>query len=237
MKSFNIPSLWDTPEGSLAGVPDYFVKKAVDANSPLKLTLKDGRYMIIPLEHLNFPYTKSDPVINRNFPSVGEATYRYWNYIFKESPYSVLGENTKEVEEVLEEGNYNSFEDLKKIQIAETEKEEQNHDVEVIEVSTGTTVTPKYSIKKEVVITTIEDVPATLSEFIGNVIKTRREEFSLSAKEVVSKIVQNNPAHHKFSLANYEIIEGGNSNAKMKTLELICEALDLHISDIYPSKN
>jgi hypothetical protein len=140
-------------------------------------------------------------------------------------------------EELLLEGSYNSFEDLQKIQAEAKIEEDQNHDVEVMETATETLIVPKYSIKKEVVVTTVQDVPATLSEFIGNVIKTRREEFSLSAKEVVSKIVQNNPAHHKFSLANYEIIEGGHSNAKMRTLELICEALDLHISDIYPPKN
>ena len=236
MKSFNVQSLWDTYDGPSAGVPDYIVKKAKDTNSPLKLNAPDGRFMIIEVKDLNSFYKVSEPIPNRNFPSVGDVTYKYYNFLFKESVYSSL-EIEAPKEELLLEGSYNSFEDLQKIQAEAKIEEEQNHDVEVMEVSTGTIVTPKYSIKREVVVTTVQDVPATLSEFIGNVIKTRREEFSLSAKEVVSKIVQNNPAHYKFSLANYEIIEGGNSNAKMRTLELICEALDLHISDIYPPKN
>ena len=236
MKSFNVQSLWDTIDGPSAGVPDYIVKKAQEFNSPLKLNLPDGRFMVIDVEDLPFPYKISEPITNRNFPAVGNVTYKYYNYLFRESIYSSL-ELEAPKEELLLEGSYNSFEDLQKIQAEAKIEEDQNHDVEVMEVATGTIVTPKYSIKKEVIVTTVQDVPATLSEFIGNVIKTRREEFSLSAKEVVSKIVQNNPAHHKFSLANYEIIEGGNSNAKMRTLELICEALDLHISDIYPSKN
>jgi hypothetical protein len=235
MKSFNVQSLWDTNDGPSAGVPDYIVKKANDTNSPLKLNLPDGRFMIIEVEDLQYPYKISEPIPNRNFPSVGDVTYKYYNYLFKESIYSSTEVETPK-EELLLEGNYNSFEDLKKIQAEAKVEEEQNHDVEVMEVSPGTAVIPKYSIRKEVVVTTVQDVPATLSEFIGNAIKTRREEFSLSTKEVVSKIVQNNPAHYKFSLANYEIIEGGNSNAKMRTLELICEALDLHISDIYPPK-
>ena len=235
MKSFNVPSLWDTNDGPLAGVPDYIVKKAKDTNSPLKLNIPDGRFMIIEKEKLDFPHRISEPISNRNYSTIGNPTYRYYNYLFKESISSIFEESPKE--ELLLEGSYNSFEDLKKIQAEAKIEEEQDHEVEVIEVAVGTLVVPKYSIKKEVTVTTVEDVPATLSEFIGNAIKTRREEFSLSAKEVVSKIVKNNPAHHKFSLANYEIIEGGNSNAKMRTLELICEALDLHISDIYPPKN
>ena len=236
MKSFNVQSLWDTIDGPSAGVPDYIVKKAQETNSPLKLNAPDGSFMVIEVKDLNSPYKISEPITNRNFPSVGDVTYKYYNYLFRESIYSSM-EIEAPKEELLLEGSYNSFEDLQKIQAEAKIEEEQNHDVEIMEVSTGTVVTPKYSIKKEVVVTTVQDVPATLSEFIGNVIKTRREEFSLSTKEVVSKIVQNNPAHYKFSLANYEIIEGGNSNAKMRTLELICEALDLHISDIYPPKN
>jgi len=235
MKSFNVQSLWDTIDGPSAGVPDYIVKKAQDTNSPLKLNIPDGRFMILEVKDLDFPYKISEPITNRNFPSVGDVTYKYFNYLFKESIYSSM-EIEAPKEELLLEGSYNSFEDLQKIQAEAKIEEDQNHDVEVMETVTETPIVPKYSIKKEVVVTTVQDVPATLSEFIGNVIKTRREEFSLSAKEVVSKIVQNNPAHHKFSLANYEIIEGGNSNAKMRTLELICEALDLHISDIYPPK-
>lgn len=235
MKSFNVQSLWDTIDGPSAGVPDYIVKKAQDTNSPLKLNIPDGRFMILEVKDLDFPYKISEPITNRNFPSVGDVTYKYFNYLFKESIYSSM-EIEAPKEELLLEGSYNSFEDLQKIQAEAKIEEDQNHDVEVMETVTETPIVPKYSIKKEVVVTTVQDVPATLSEFIGNVIKTRREEFSLSAKEVVSKIVQNNPAHHKFSLANYEIIEGGNSNAKMRTLELICEALDLHISDIYPPR-
>lgn len=236
MKSFNVQSLWDTIDGPSAGVPDYIVKKAQETNSPLKLNAPDGSFMIIEVKDLNSPYKISEPITNRNFPSVGDVTYKYYNYLFRESIYSSM-EIEAPKEELLLEGSYNSFEDLQKIQAEAKIEEDQNHDVEVMETVTETPIVPKYSIKKEVVVTTVQDVPATLSEFIGNVIKTRREEFSLSAKEVVSKIVQNNPAHHKFSLANYEIIEGGNSNAKMRTLELICEALDLHISDIYPPKN
>lgn len=235
MKSFNVQSLWDTIDGPSAGVPDYIVKKAQETNSPLKLNAPDGSFMVIEVKDLNSPYKISEPITNRNFPSVGDVTYKYYNYLFRESIYSSM-EIEAPKEELLLEGSYNSFEDLQKIQAEAKIEEDQNHDVEVMETVTETPIVPKYSIKKEVVVTTVQDVPATLSEFIGNVIKTRREEFSLSAKEVVSKIVQNNPAHHKFSLANYEIIEGGNSNAKMRTLELICEALDLHISDIYPPR-
>jgi hypothetical protein len=250
MKSFNVQSLWDTIHGPSAGVPDYVVKKAQESNSPLKLNAPDGRFMIIEVKDLPFPYKISDPIPNRNFPSVGDVEYRYYNYLFIESVYSSLEDQPKE--ELLEEGSYNSFEDLKKINRdreaaeawskgkvmpVETVSETKEYEIEVVEPVVETPKAPKYTIKKEVVITTKEDVPATLGEFIADAISSRRKELNLSEKEVVARIVENNPAHHKFSLNNYEFIEGGSSNPKMKTLELICEALDLHISEIFPIKN
>jgi hypothetical protein len=53
MKSFKV-QLYESNEGPLVGAPDYIVKKAVEADVPLKLILPDGRYMIIDVSKSKF---------------------------------------------------------------------------------------------------------------------------------------------------------------------------------------
>jgi hypothetical protein len=256
MKSFNVQNLWDTPSGPSAGVPDYIVKKAQDSNSPLKLNVPDGRFMIIEVEKLSTPYKISEPIINRNFPSVGDVTYKYYNYLFEESSYSSGEDQPKE--ELLEEGNYNSFEDLKKISydreathswsrtkvmpVKTTSETGQEYEIESVAevakpVSTATTEA-SYTILTKKVVETFVPSSTTFWGYIGHVMKTKREELNLTDTEVVERIRANKMAGEKeFSVGTYRSIEKGEAtNSKMNTYIHIAEALDLHVSELIPPK-
>jgi hypothetical protein len=220
MKSFKV-QLYESTEGPLVGAPDYIVKKAEEADVPLKLILPDGRYMIIDVSKLNSPYKISDPIKNRNYPDIGNKDYRYYNYLFKATVPNIFEEQK---EELLEEGKYDSFEDLKK--------------AEPVVAKTSTTEAT-YVILTTKMVPTVIETPTTFWGYIGHVVKTRREGLNLTDKEVVRKIIEQQGGEEKsFALNTYRSIERGEeTNSKMKTYIHIAEALDLHVSELIPPKN
>jgi hypothetical protein len=230
MKSFKV-QLYESIEGPLVGAPDYIVKKAEEADVPLKLILPDGRYMIIDVSKLNSPYKISDPIKNRNYPDIGNKDYRYYNYLFKATVPNIFKDIFEEhKEELLEEGKYDSFEDLKKAEPVVAK---------VAEVAKTSTTETTYVILTTKMVPTVIETPTTFWGYIGHVVKTRREELNLTDKEVVRKIIEQQGGEEKsFAINTYRSIERGEeTNSKMKTYIHIAEALDLHVSELIPPKN
>jgi DNA-binding XRE family transcriptional regulator len=177
--------------------------------------------MIIPFDKLDSPYRISEPVENKNYLNVGDKTYTYWNYIFKESVYSITGAQNSETDELLEEGNYNSFEDLKKAKEKE-ELKENNPDI--------------YMITQIVQVPTPVRTPVTLSGYMGYVISKKRGELGLTDKEVVGRILEKQ-IDKTFTINTYRKIERGeDTNSKLNTYKAIARALELHISELFPPK-
>jgi transcriptional regulator with XRE-family HTH domain len=78
--------------------------------------------------------------------------------------------------------------------------------------------------------------PVTLAGYIGKMIKKRREELNLQQNDVVKKIKEKN-SHSTFSASSISRIESGDYNYNLFTLEDLCDALDLHISEVFPIKS
>ena len=222
MKSFKV-QLYESSAGPLVGAPDYIVKKAEEADVPLKLILPDGKYMIIEVDKLNSPYKISEPIKNRNYPDIGNRDYRYYNYLFKPTYPNIFED--PQTEELLEEGKYDSFEDLKTVSAPATTKDRT------------------YMINTMKMVPIIVETPTTFWGYIGHVVKTKREELKLTDREVVERITamltpQQRGDKSSFSINTYRSIERGEeTNSKINTYIHIAEALDLHISELIPPKN
>jgi hypothetical protein len=230
MKSFKV-QLYESIDGPLVGAPDYIVKKAEEADVPLKLILPDGRYMIIDVSMLNSPYKISEPIENRNYPDIGNKHYRYYNYLFKATVPNIFKDIFDEhKEELLEEGKYDSFEDLKKAEPVVAK---------VAEVAKTSTTEASYVILTKKMVETVVPSSTTFWGYIGHIVKTKREELNLTDKEVVERIISQQRIDKKsFSINTYRSIERGeDTNSKMKTYIHIAEALDLHVSELIPPKN
>ena len=218
MKTYKIGSLYD---GTMAGIPDYFVNSAVAAKESITVELPSGHFMVLTPEQLKTPNSTSEKNLpNRHFPGVGEQFYSMWNYIWKEG---------KVVAPVFENKTYKSLEDLKEVAL---EKETLQESVkEVSEIDSP------YMITQTIQVPTLVRTPVTLNGYIGHIISSKREELKLTDKEVVAKILQKDP-DKTFTINTYRYIERGeDTNSKLNTYTAIAKALDIHISDLFPPKN
>lgn len=93
----------------------------------------------------------------------------------------------------------------------------------------------KYTIIEKVMIPQETATPVTLAGYIGRKIKKRREELSLQQIDIVRKIKESHP-ESSFSASSISRIERGDFNYNLFTLEDLCDALDLHISEVFPPK-
>lgn len=92
-----------------------------------------------------------------------------------------------------------------------------------------------YTITQMVPVPTPTQVPVTINQYMGHVIMTQRTALGLTDREVVEKI---RLKEKSFSINTYKDIEKGkDTNSKLKTYQNIARALNLHISDLFPSKN
>lgn len=88
----------------------------------------------------------------------------------------------------------------------------------------------KYVIKTPVVTTVIEEKEVSLNEYVGGVIYATRKAKGLSQAQLA--IMTNN----KISGNSISQIESALTNPILSSLEAIAEALDLHITDLFPPK-
>lgn len=88
-----------------------------------------------------------------------------------------------------------------------------------------------YTIKTPVVITTYEETDVTLVGYIGAMIRSKRISLNLNMNQLA------NLTNGKCSPATISRLEIGDANTTLSILEAICDALDLHISELFPSKN
>ena len=93
----------------------------------------------------------------------------------------------------------------------------------------------KYTIIEKVMVPQETATPVTLAGYIGRVIKKRREELKLQQTDVVREIKERNP-ESTFSGSSISRIERGDFNYNLFTLEDLCEALGLHISEVFPPR-
>lgn len=101
--------------------------------------------------------------------------------------------------------------------------------------TTASTVTKSskgtYIIKTPVVVTTYEETEVTLATYIGTIIKNTRKERNLNQNQLA------NLTAGKCSPATVSKLEAGDANTSLSILEALCDVLDLHISELFPSKN
>lgn len=88
-----------------------------------------------------------------------------------------------------------------------------------------------YFIKTPVVVTTYEEKEVSLTEYVGMIIHQTRTARGLS-QTALSNLTGN-----KVSATSISQIETGATNPILSSLEVICEALGLHITDLFPPKN
>jgi DNA-binding XRE family transcriptional regulator len=117
----------------------------------------------------------------------------------------------------------------------ETIKEEKICESPVIEPQVAETVIERrgkgYVIKTPVVVTTFEEKEVNLVQYVGMIIHQTREARGLN-KTALANLTDN-----KVSSTSIGQIEAGTTNPILSSLEVICEALGLHITDLFPPKN
>jgi ribosome-binding protein aMBF1 (putative translation factor) len=90
-----------------------------------------------------------------------------------------------------------------------------------------------YKIKKERIVTetVVDEIDATLAEFVGNKISTIREKKGLSQKQLVLKISEQLEGDVKLShLIN---VEEGLPTVRLKVLEAICIGLGVDVYTLF----
>ncbi len=101
-----------------------------------------------------------------------------------------------------------------------------------------------YKILKEtsVVTTTVvvEEMEATLFEYIGYKLKTRREELGLKIADVARATLASKIPFRGgtpgISQSSISSIEKGTANPNVNSLDILCDILKLHISELFPPK-
>jgi len=88
----------------------------------------------------------------------------------------------------------------------------------------------KYVIKTPVVTTVIEEKEVSLNEYVGGVIYATRKAKGISQAQLA--IMTNN----RISGNSVSQIESAVTNPILSSLEAIAEALELHITDLFPPK-
>lgn len=87
-----------------------------------------------------------------------------------------------------------------------------------------------YLVRTPVVITTYEDKEVTLFEFVGASIRKLRTAKGLTQNQLASL------TETKVSGSSISQIETGLTNPYLSSLEYLAEALDVHITDLFPPK-
>jgi DNA-binding Xre family transcriptional regulator len=117
---------------------------------------------------------------------------------------------------------------------AEKETQESEEIEEIDAIASTSTISRNskgtYTIKTPVVVTTYEETEVTLVGYIGAVIRAKRLELNLNMNQLA--ILTNG----KCSQATISRLEMGDANTTLSILEIICDALQLHISEIFPAK-
>lgn len=88
-----------------------------------------------------------------------------------------------------------------------------------------------YVIKTPVVVTTFEEKEVSLAEYVGMIIHQTR------ASRGLTQSALSNLTGNKVSATSISQIETATTNPILSSLEHICEALGLHIVDLFPPKN
>ena len=88
-----------------------------------------------------------------------------------------------------------------------------------------------YFVKIPVVVTTYEQKEVNLNQYVGMIIQQTR----LARK--LNKTALANLTENKVSSTSIAQIEAGTTNPILSSLEAICEALGLHITDLFPPKH
>ena len=88
-----------------------------------------------------------------------------------------------------------------------------------------------YIIKTPVIVTTFEEKEVNLVQYVGMIIHQTREARGLN-KTALANLTDN-----KVSSTSIGQIEAGTTNPILSSLEVICEALGLHITDLFPPKH
>lgn len=88
-----------------------------------------------------------------------------------------------------------------------------------------------YIIKTPVVTTTFEEKEVSLTEYVGMIVHQTRSARGLS-QSALSNLTGN-----KVSPTSISQIETATTNPILSSLDAICDALGLHITDLFPPKN
>lgn len=99
-----------------------------------------------------------------------------------------------------------------------------------------------YIIKTEREVVTIETTAreVTLSEYIGEIIRKAREAKGFNRTEIsrltLTSSIKANGSIPGVSNSTISLVEAGKTSPSMNTLEILCDVLDLHISELFPPK-
>jgi DNA-binding XRE family transcriptional regulator len=88
-----------------------------------------------------------------------------------------------------------------------------------------------YIIKTPVIVTSFEEKEVSLTEYVGMIINQTRTARGLTQSALA------NLTENKVSTTTVSQIESASTNTTLGSLEALCEALGLHIIDIFPPKN
>jgi hypothetical protein len=204
-------------EGIIA-LSDTLVKKALQAQVPIKVTCKDypRETLILSPEDLIRPVYTAGPYDNK-YSVNPEETYNLFMYRWESSPIP----QPKLLEETLEEEvPIKDFSEEKEIPL----ETEVSGEPKIIRTEKG------YIMRTPVITTTYEDVPINLIQYIGVVIQQTRLKKRLRNCDMVSL------SNNKLVSSSISMIEKGEGNPTLSTLEAMAEALDLHISELFPPK-
>lgn len=212
----------------VAGIPDYIVQRAIKKGIPVVVTLlsaQEGQNVkIYPIEELKFPISESPSFPNKS--NIGSDTYKY--YYFN---WDLLGAISQGMAQTTKWDK--PAEEVQKVAL---ELATPTHRVERAAHSYT------YAVPKREIITTDEIITVTLPKYIADTIKIHRELAKLShlqlAKRTEDSLIPRTNDKRGVSAAVISRIESGEDtvNPELYSLQVIAEALNLHITDLFPPK-
>lgn len=201
--------------GDMVSIRSIEVEDAVNKNMSILVTCyeRPNETSLYTVEELKNPIETKGPFSNSR--PEGPPQYFLWNYKWKGSVVSEQKETAQESVEtpiVKELGG-----------VTEAAQEQP------VAASTAPILT--YYINK--VVTTTTTIEANLAQYVGAKITQRREELKMSQVDVHKKGLS---LGLDFSASTISTVEKGENYPNLKTLESLCIALDLHISELFPPK-
>ncbi len=201
--------------GDMVSIRSIEAEDAINKNMSILVTCYERPHetSLYTVEELKAPVEIKGAF--RNSRPEGPPQYFLWNYKWKGSVASEQKEITQELVEtpIVKESEG----------VAEAVQEQP------VAASTAPTLT--YYINK--VITTTTTIEANLAQYVGAKITQRREELKMSQVDVHKKGLS---LGLDFSASTISTVEKGENYPNLKTLESLCIALDLHISELFPPK-